>query len=119
MKYFAWNGLNERFKTHIVQITNKTHPSLQDIMDNYFIARERYERQENVDSSQKNKKSGEMKPSESASKEKTSNFAVKTKVEKNKASCQFCAKNGITASDHRNYNCSKFSTPSAKIKILN
>ena len=119
MKYFAWNGLNDSFKTHIVQITNKTHPSLQDIMDNYFIACERYERQEIVDSSPKNKKSRETKHSESASKEKTSNFAVRTKVENNKPSCQFCAKNGITASDHRNYNCSKFSTPSAKIKILN
>ena len=75
MKYFAWNGLNEHFKTHIVQITNKTYPSLQDIMDNYFIACERYERQEIVDSSQKNKRSRETKHSESASKENTSNFA--------------------------------------------
>ena len=100
MKYFAWNGLNEHFKMHIVQITNKTHPSLQDIMDNYFIACERYERQEIVDNSKKNKTSRETQHSESASKEKTLNFAVETKVESNKASCQFCAKNGIAASGH-------------------
>ena len=26
MKYFAWSGLNDLFKTHLIQICNKTHP---------------------------------------------------------------------------------------------
>lgn len=42
MQYFFWNGLNESFKTQLVQIVNKSKPSLNEIIDNYFEANDRY-----------------------------------------------------------------------------
>ena len=41
--YFVWNGLNDKFKRELIQITAKTYPTIKDIMDNFFIACERYE----------------------------------------------------------------------------
>ena len=38
LQYFAWSGLEEKFKRELVQITGKTHPSIQDILDKFFIA---------------------------------------------------------------------------------
>ena len=115
VKHFAWNGLNGRFKTRLVQITNNTPPSLKDIMDNYFVACERYETQEKPDPSRMNIRAREANSSLGAIKEKTSNLAIRAKVDTFKGSCYFCAKAGVTVNDHRNYNCIKFSTPSAKI----
>ena len=42
LQYFAWNNINEKFKAHLVQITAKTRPSFQEIVDNFFVANERY-----------------------------------------------------------------------------
>ena len=120
LQHFAWNGLNDCFKSHLTQITNKTHPSLKEIFDNFFVACERYEKQVTTDPFPKPKKVvKETKHSESLVKEKTSSFAVKAKVYSPKVTCQYCTKSGIASNDHRSYNCSRFSTPSAKIKLLN
>lgn len=43
MQYFFFKGLNDHFKTHLIQITNKVNPTLSDIVDNFFEASERYE----------------------------------------------------------------------------
>ena len=118
VKYFAWNGLNDRFRLQFVQITNKTHPSLNDIFDHFFTACERYEKQETHDMSPKSKKAVHAKHHSSASNSNTTNFAIKAKIETSKLMCYFCSKSGVTASDHRSYNCKKYPTPSDKIKVL-
>ena len=41
IQYFAWQNLSEDFRVQLVSITNKTRPSLQDIVDNFFVANER------------------------------------------------------------------------------
>ena len=45
IQYFAWNGMNDRFQSHITAITNKSDPSLQEIDDNMYEAIKRYQRQ--------------------------------------------------------------------------
>ena len=36
LQYFFWNGLNENFRSHLVQITGNSKPSLAQIKDNLF-----------------------------------------------------------------------------------
>ena len=42
LQIFFWNGLNETFQNQIIQICNKTRPTLADISNNFFEALERY-----------------------------------------------------------------------------
>lgn len=42
MQYFFLDGLNDSFKNHLVLVTNNSKPTLKEIMDNFFIANERY-----------------------------------------------------------------------------
>ena len=69
LRYFCWQALNDEFKKHFIQITGKTTPSLDEILNNYFTACDRYEtyRKQNVKSS-------------AASKQNTANYAVKLDV---------------------------------------
>ena len=44
LRYFVWKALNEEFKKLLIQITTKTHPSLDEIiLKNFFVACDRYE----------------------------------------------------------------------------
>ena len=42
MQYFFWSGLNEAFKSQLVQITNNCKPSLTQMFDHFFEASDRY-----------------------------------------------------------------------------
>ena len=42
LQHFFWDGLNESFKSQLIQLTNKTTPSLKGITDRFFDAAERY-----------------------------------------------------------------------------
>ena len=42
LQYFFWIGLNDGFKEQVMQIANNTHPTLQQLNDNFFTATERY-----------------------------------------------------------------------------
>ena len=42
LQYFFFAVLNESFRNQLVLVTNKTKPSLKDIVDIFFIANERY-----------------------------------------------------------------------------
>jgi len=42
IQYFAWQGMNSRFQGHIIQITNESKPSLDEINRSVFNAAERY-----------------------------------------------------------------------------
>ena len=44
LKYFAWNALNECCCSYLVHIMNNTHPSLKQMLDNFFSACEKYEK---------------------------------------------------------------------------
>ena len=58
LQYFSWTGLNESFKTQLVQITNEAKPSLEKIKAKFFEANERYLNvQQQFKAKQKNKES--------------------------------------------------------------
>ena len=42
LQYFIWSGLNEEFRNQLIPITTETRPSYKEIIDNFFIANERY-----------------------------------------------------------------------------
>ena len=44
-QYFIWHGLNDAFQSHLVSITNKSKPNLDEINENIFEATERYLKQ--------------------------------------------------------------------------
>ena len=43
--FFIWGGMNEKFQSHLIHITNKSKPGISDINDNIFEATERYLKQ--------------------------------------------------------------------------
>lgn len=42
LQYFVLRGMNDSFRDCLVMITNKNHPDINDIVDNFFKANERY-----------------------------------------------------------------------------
>ena len=114
LQYFFWVGMNETFKTQMIQITNKTRPSLQEINDNFFDASERYLR---VNKNFKSKKQGEDIIKKVNTKE-TSSFAVNDNVEPPKfRDCCLCStENGQV--DHPIYKCQVYEFPKAKVDKL-
>ena len=42
IQYFIWHGMNDGFQAQLVNITNKSKPSLEEINTNIFSATERY-----------------------------------------------------------------------------
>ena len=42
LTHFFLKGMNECFKNQLISITNNSNPSLNEIMDNFFVANERY-----------------------------------------------------------------------------
>ena len=45
IQFFIGEGMNNQFKEHLIQITNKGKPSLKEITENFFEACERYNTQ--------------------------------------------------------------------------
>ena len=116
VRYFTWTGLNERFKDILVQITNTSHPSLNQILDKWFVVCERYER----------KNIGDLKPKSYSSKMKdetvkgrTSNLATNAQVKFSKGQCSFCKAAGKSDFYHFHFKCDRYQSPSAKIQLLN
>ena len=123
VRYFAWKGLNDRFRRHLVQITAKTHPSLNDIMSNFFVACERYDTDACSSSSKADLSSHKVTESKfHRTKEKAVAFAVKAEVHDSKKkfspTCSLCSKVGNADSSHFIHKCVKFPSPSDKVKLL-
>ena len=115
LQYSAWSGLEGNFKKELVQITGKTHPSIQDILDKYFIACERY------DNSRKVKSCPSNDPKSSS--DKTTSLAIKVKPDqKGFYSCPLCSEDCGKDADHVLHKCKKFATKKSeldKLKALN
>lgn len=123
VRYFAWNGLNERFKNHLVLISNNTHPSLTNILENFFKACERYESSEGTSNDVKHKssKSSSTGGQTFRLKAKSHNFAVKaesTKTPVVNSNCSLCLKTGKEDVAHFIFKCPNYPTSSDKIKVL-
>ena len=120
VRYFAWTGLNLNFRNQLVQITNKTNPSLDEILSKFFTACERYESKRKEFSRSKFQSFKSGTGISNYSKEKTVSLAVKANAESSKAiCCALCAKAGHTDKTHLLYKCTKFPTPLEKLELLN
>ena len=112
LQYFIWQGLNSSFKEQLVQITNKTQPSLTEIFDNYFEACNRYQ---SVVKNFKDKPKNQLKNYESNS----TSFAANVRPIKDSGfiPCSLCTTNSSKA-NHPIYKCDKFKYPKDKIDKL-
>ena len=119
LQFFIWEGLNDSFKNHLIQITNSSKPTLNEIVDKFFEASERY-----CSQSKKTKeiiKLSSPKASNATDHGATS-LAVDVKYERDKAfkPCSICTKVDGKLADHPIHKCAKFDSAEAKIdKIRN
>ena len=125
LNYFFWSGLNDLFKEELVKITNKTHPSLDDINDHFFTASERYR---DLQVKLKNRKSKQFKGNDKIKPEQVNMaIAVESKQKEIKDEgkvvdhkvrlCILCmaTNEGV---DHPIYRCPVFADPISKLKKL-
>ncbi|XP_068204996.1 uncharacterized protein [Palaemon carinicauda] len=119
LTYFAWLGLNDEFRKELVQITNKTSPSITEILDNFFVACERYENSRKVSNVTPSKHSLSCNGS-AENADSFASLAVKVHSPKNKVlpSCSLCSKVHGKDFNHLLYKCTKFPTPQSKVDKL-
>ncbi|XP_068219223.1 LOW QUALITY PROTEIN: uncharacterized protein [Palaemon carinicauda] len=110
LNYFFWNGMNSTFQSQLVNITNKTRPSLSEINDKIFEACERY-----CMASQKIYTKVKKFPKTS----ETVNLASNVNVEgqPTKAKCSLCAYDRAT-DDHQVFKCPVYNSNKAKVDKL-
>ena len=115
LQFFVWKGLNKDFQTHLTNITSKTRPSIKEILDNFFIANERYLADQKH---RKLKVASRNSPRDSKS---NATFAIKvnTKTSSNAVKCSLCSKTDAKESNHPLFRCPKFANPKSKIEKLN
>ena len=115
LQHFFWVGLNEVFQSQLIQIVNKTRPSLNEIVENFFDAAERYRL---VINKSKFKKLELNENKSENSFKSTSNYAVKVETGKPKIKCCLCAHDGSDF-NHPIFKCNKYKTPADKVNKLN
>ena len=106
--------MNDSFKNHLIQITNSSKPTLNEIVDKFFEASERYCSQ--------SKESKSSPKASNASDHGATSLAVDVKYERDKAfkPCSICTKVDGKPADHPIHKCAKFDSAEAKIdKIRN
>ena len=115
-QYFFWTGMNRNFQDQLVQITNSTKPSLQQINDNIFAATERY-----LKLSESNKKSSIHFSVSSQSSDDllpiTNNLAVNVKAKPGKY-CVLCDADNLKYTDHLVKECTVYNTAAKKVTKL-
>ena len=109
LTYFIYYGMNDSFRNQMTMVTTKTHPSLQEITDNFFKANERYEL------AQKCRAKSSRKDPEA--KLDTNAYAlVPHAAEENPLRrCTLCA---ASHNDHGIHRCTKYPTPEDKLERL-
>ena len=108
VRYFVWHGLTDKFRSLLISITNETSPSLDNIMNNFFDACERYDHSKGVKSA--------------ISKEvvlDSNQFAVNvTPSIPNYRPCSVCTKVTGKDADHPTFKCSIYPDAKQKVAII-
>ena len=124
LQYFVWEGLNTRFQEHLVQITNKSNPSITEITDNYFEGTDRYLKQNANHGNLKSSKSGykfeNSKHSYSANEVPIPSTTMAVNIKNNKTKDWFCAlcRSDGKSHDHPMRSCINYDTPTKKVDKL-
>ncbi|XP_068203563.1 uncharacterized protein [Palaemon carinicauda] len=111
LQYFIWHGLNDRFQSLLIQITNESKPSLSEIESNIFEAVERYNRTNERNVEQKEK-------TRTKNIESSTTLATKVSVSPKYKSCILCTKDGKQDTAHLLVNCPVFANPKMKVEKL-
>ncbi|XP_068215919.1 uncharacterized protein [Palaemon carinicauda] len=111
LQYFIWHGLNDRFQSLLIQITNESKPSLSEIESNVFEAVERYNRTNERNFEQKEK-------TRTKNMESSTTLATKVSVSPKYKSCILCTKDGKQDTAHLLVNCPVFANPKMKVEKL-
>ena len=109
--FFAWRGLNQNFKCHLIQITIKTIPSFREIVDNFCIANERYSHSQKQ---YKTKNSASPKSPNVYEKSNTSFMKVNSKFLNSLSNCSLCSSIN-KAANRQIYSCPQLKTPRDKL----
>ena len=115
MQYYLWTSLPDKFKTIYMNITNKSNPSLDEIIANAFIVHNR------IKETSVHKNSG-ASGFMSGVREETITMA--TSVDSNKPfkkikPCQLCnADGGSDEFEHKIQDCQKYGTPQSKLNKI-
>jgi len=117
VQYFVWNGLNETFKNVLTSITNKSKPSLKEIRDHIFEAKDRY-----LTALQSKSTSDYQRLSDQPVIGLATNIDYKAKQTQNVVKskfkpCLLCTSGG-TSADHPIFKCVKFPDPKSKFEEL-
>ena len=120
MQCYVWNSLPQYYKNHFMNITDKTYPNLEEILDNAFNINTRI--QSTINSKEWYKSENEISENKTYSLATNINFKANTQQNHNnnqnnlKFSCTLCkAKKLKNADDHKLANCQNFKTPELKV----
>lgn len=108
VQFFVRRGLNEKFQRKLIQVTTKTHLSIQEIEENFFAANERYL---NLVKSRQKKPLTKLNLKSSA-------MAVKVDLNSNKRTCLICHSLKLKDANHSIKWCPNFPSNSLKISKL-
>ena len=134
IQYFAWNGLNKEFQSHITQITNKHRPSLDQINDTIFEATSRYLSQKATSNAMDDRKSTSKtasafaanvsrpnkSPERKGSYESSPSHGSQSPGKDYKQSKPYCALCAHDKTDHKHYmrSCPIYVNPKSKFNKL-
>ena len=105
LNHFAWNSLPSAYKIQIVNITGKTKPELQDVINNFHQAQQRLRDLKSSTSPQKNEYESSVSMSGTTESDQ-SHSNVHRRV------CLYCD------SPHQAKNCKQYAKPEDKVKRL-
>ena len=126
LQYFVWKSMNDRFQSHLTQITNSSSPSLEEIESNIFEAAKRYVKQKNRFKDQKRPRNAEDLLKETSTtmaanvqhrQETATTMATNVHQGKPKIPCWLC-KSDNKNSDHAMRDCKSYITPKMKVDKL-
>lgn len=123
IQFFVWQGMNDRLQSQLIQITNNSKPTLDEINENIFAATERYLRITEQISERKNRQQkfqNYNKPNYSKVNDnsiKTNNFAIKIN-NKPFIKCNLCIADNRTNISHILKDCDVYQEASDKVGKL-
>ena len=106
LQYFFWNGLNEKFQSTLIQITNNSKPSLDEINENIFRATERYLKLKESRGADKKMPTGHS----------ASALSTNVKIQQF-VHCNLCKADGLDA-NHKLRDCPIYDTSASKFNKL-
>ena len=115
LPYFFLRGTNETFRNHLIQITNNSKPTTEEIVDNFFEANERYQNANKLGKSSKSKQPSAEKLQDKQEISKSSILAAKVNVESSNPFTSCTHYSDKVNGDHPILKCPNFIAAKEKI----